>query len=126
MINIYEYVHRETMDKARRMLRVKNPDLIIEFSKQKTKYGATCWPVQQRIRYYSWWLEMNKFNTRYIDDVITHECAHLVTGPDHDSRFYRLCRRYGALYEGECFEDIPYHIGIPDYIIERFGTIDCN
>jgi predicted SprT family Zn-dependent metalloprotease len=129
MINIYEYTIRETMAKASSMLRVKRPQVTVEFSMQKTIVQATCWPYQFRIRYYRWWLEANKHNTRFIDDIITHECAHLVTGPDHDARFYRLCRKYGAIHEETWLHEKPYHVEIPAYMHERYADryiLECK
>lgn len=108
------------------MLGEDDPDIQIDFSLRKTRYMATCWPYQYRIVYYRYWLEANKHNTRFVDDCIIHECAHLVTGPDHDQRFYRLCREYGALYEDKWFDGVPYHIGFPSYVTEKYGEIECQ
>lgn len=131
MQNIYEYVIRKTMEVARSMINDASLDIDLEdieigFSLGKTRCAATCWPNQYRILYYRRWLEANNHNTRFIDDMIIHECAHLVTGIGHDKRFYKLCREYGALYEDFYFEDRPYHIGIPPYIVEKYGEIECN
>jgi predicted metal-dependent hydrolase len=92
-------------------------DLVtISFNKRKTRFLATCWPNQYKIVYYTQWILANMDNLRVIDDIITHECAHLVTGPEHNKKFYRLCRQYGAMYENEYFDNVPYLIRLPEYI----------
>jgi beta-lactamase regulating signal transducer with metallopeptidase domain len=129
MMNIYEYTYRQTIETARRILNVKNPKLQIDFSLAKTQYPATIWPFQKpcpRILFYRLWLEANKYNTRFIDDVIIHEIVHIKTGTDHNERFYKLCKKYGALYEEETWKNTLYHICVPDYIVERYGEIDTN
>jgi len=130
-MDIREYVFRKTVELVMKMnedydLGIELEYLEIEFSHRKTYMLATCWPNQIRIRYYTVWLIANECNTRRIDDLVIHECAHLVTGPDHDKRFRNVCRKYGAMYENKYYDQIPYHLEFPKFYTEKYGIVECN
>jgi predicted metal-dependent hydrolase len=118
-LNGYVYYHTIITASAMLDISIKQAiDLIdVQYDNRKTDIAATCWPAQWRIKYYSKWTLANQDNLRFVDDIIIHECAHLVTGPAHDKAFYKLCAEYGAKYEDKHLDEVPYPINIPEYCL---------
>jgi predicted metal-dependent hydrolase len=114
------YLYYHTIVTAAAMLDISIEDAVdlitVQYDNRATTIAATCWPNQYRIKYYYQWVQANQDNLRVVDDIIIHECAHLVTGPAHDKAFYKQCRKYGAMYEDQPFSRIPYMINLPECV----------
>jgi len=73
-------------------------DLTIGFSNKMTQTHAMCyWKEKpQVIRFNKRFIELNRTNNQVLDELIKHECIHLMPGCNrHNKKFVEQCKKHG-------------------------------
>jgi hypothetical protein len=92
----YEEIETLVRIRAKEIAGVKN--LIIKFSNRMKKSHALCYwqETPQAIHLNKQFIDLNKDNFQVLDELIIHECVHLIPGYNrHNKKFFAKCRRFG-------------------------------
>jgi hypothetical protein len=92
----YEEIETLVRMRAKEIAGVKN--LVVKFSNRMKKSHALCYwqETPQAIHFNKRFIDLNKNNFQVLDELIIHECVHLIPGYNrHNKRFFAKCRRFG-------------------------------
>lgn len=92
----YEEIETLVRMRAKEIAGVKN--LVVKFSNRMKKSHALCYwqETPQAIHFNKQFIDLNKDNFQILDELIIHECVHLIPGYNrHNKRFFKKCRRFG-------------------------------
>ena len=92
----YEEIETLVRMRAKEIAGVKN--LIIKFSNRMKKSHALCYwqETPQAILFNKQFIDLNKDNFQILDELIIHECVHLIPGYNrHNKKFFTRCRKFG-------------------------------
>jgi|WetSurMetagenome_2_1015567.scaffolds.fasta_scaffold654732_2 hypothetical protein len=97
-MSFLDYEEIETLVRIRAKEIAGVEDLIVKFSNRMNKSHALCYwqETPQAIHFNKKFIDLNKNNFQVLDELIIHECVHLIPGYNrHNKKFFAKCRRFG-------------------------------
>lgn len=93
----YEEIERMVRRRAKEIAGVTN--LVVKFSNQMTRCHGLCYwqETPQAIHLNKQFVDLNKDNKQILNELIVHECVHLIPGCNrHNKKFFERCRQHGV------------------------------
>jgi hypothetical protein len=97
-VSFLDYEEIETLVRMRAKEIAGVKDLVVKFSNRMKKMHALCYwqETPQAIHFNKKFIDLNKDNFQILDELIIHECVHLIPGYNrHNKKFFTKCRRFG-------------------------------
>lgn len=92
----YDEIEKLVRQRAKEIAGISK--LIVKFSnKMKKMHGLCYWQeTPQAIHLNKRFVDLNKNNHTVLDELIIHECVHLIPGYNrHNRKFFERCRKHG-------------------------------